>query len=131
MLKECFTPKSFSKHYFEWPLHLWNDLFIIISFFIRYSHTSWFKWLCFFVIGWLKHVLKWPKKWLRNYVPCHDPSLRLATKAKAYNGAGQEWSPGVKFHVPRSVGGCEGMNPHTPNGLPLWELESQWTPKSS
>jgi hypothetical protein len=27
---------------------------------------------------------------------------------------GQEGNPGVTFHAPRSVGKCEGMNPHTP-----------------
>jgi len=36
------------------------------------------------------------------------------TKAKAYKGASQEGSPGVTFHVPESVGKCEGMNLHTP-----------------
>ncbi len=36
--KECFAPKSFSRHYFEWPLHLQNNLFGIFSFFVQYSH---------------------------------------------------------------------------------------------
>jgi hypothetical protein len=26
---------------------------------------------------------------------------------------------------------CEGMNPHTPKWIPIWELEFQWTPKFS
>jgi hypothetical protein len=39
----------------------------------------------------------------------HDPSLRLTIKARACKGAGQEWSLGVTFHAPKSVGGCEGM----------------------
>jgi hypothetical protein len=56
-----------------------------------------------------------------------DPNFRLATKVKACEGVGQEWSLGVTFHVPRNVGECEGMNPHTPKWVPLWELESQWT----
>jgi hypothetical protein len=45
-------------------------------------------------------------------------SLGLATKARACSGAGQEWSPGVTFHALRSVGECEGMNPHTPKWGP-------------
>ncbi len=53
------------------------------------------------------------------------------TKGRACKGAGQEWSLGVTVHASESVGRCEGMNPHTPSGLPLWELESQWTSKSS
>jgi hypothetical protein len=32
---------------------------------------------------------------------------------------GWEWCQlGVTFHVPESVRGCEGMNPHTPNWVP-------------
>jgi hypothetical protein len=50
---------------------------------------------------------------------CCNPSFGLATKARAYKGAGQEWIPRVTFHAPKSVGKCEGMNPHTP----------KWTPK--
>jgi hypothetical protein len=44
---------------------------------------------------------------------CGNPSLRLTTKVRACKVAGQEWSMGVKFYVPGSVGQCEGMNPHT------------------
>jgi hypothetical protein len=40
------------------------------------------------------------------------------TKARAYKSAGQEGSPGVTFHAPRSAKECEGMNPHTPKGTP-------------
>jgi hypothetical protein len=43
-----------------------------------------------------------------------NPSLRLATKARAYKGAGQEGSLGVTFNAPGSVRQCEGMNLHTP-----------------
>jgi hypothetical protein len=60
---------------------------------------------------------------------CHNPSLGLTTKARACKGEGQEGSPRVTFHAPRSVEECEGMNPTLPNELPLWELDSQWTPK--
>jgi hypothetical protein len=35
----------------------------------------------------------------------------------------------VAFHAPENEEECEGMNPTFPNELPLWELESQWTPK--
>jgi hypothetical protein len=45
---------------------------------------------------------------------CRNPNLGLATKAKACEGAGQERSPRITFHVPMNVGECEGMNPHTP-----------------
>jgi hypothetical protein len=40
---------------------------------------------------------------------CHNPSLGLATKARACKVAGQEKKPG-------SGRKCEGMNPHTPKG---------------
>jgi len=38
------------------------------------------------------------------------------TKARAYKVASQERSPRVTLHAPKSVGKCEGMNPHTPKG---------------
>jgi hypothetical protein len=53
---------------------------------------------------------------------CRNPSLGLVTKARACKGAGQEGSPGVTFHAPRSVGECEGMNPHTPKWTPTLKI---------
>jgi len=47
---------------------------------------------------------------------CSNPSLGLATKARACKVAGQEGSPGVTENVKE---------------LPLWESESWWTPKCS
>jgi hypothetical protein len=47
-------------------------------------------------------------------IQCHNLSLGLMTKARAYEGAGQECSLGVTFHVLGSVGDCEGMNLHIP-----------------
>jgi len=40
------------------------------------------------------------------------------TKAKGYKVAGQERSPGVMPHVPRSARECEGIDPHTPKVTP-------------
>jgi hypothetical protein len=48
---------------------------------------------------------------LCDFIYC-DPSLGLATKVRACEGVGQEWSLKVTFHAPGSVGECEGMNPH-------------------
>ncbi len=45
----------------------------------------------------------------------------------ACKGVGQEGSLGVTSHALESAKECEGMNPHTPKELPLWELESRWT----
>ncbi len=45
---------------------------------------------------------------------CHNPSLGLATKARACKGVGQERSPRITFHAPGSAKECKGMNPHTP-----------------
>jgi hypothetical protein len=42
---------------------------------------------------------------------CHNPSLELATKAKACKGTGQEGSPGVWE--------CVRMNTHTPKWAPI------------
>jgi hypothetical protein len=66
-----------------------------------------------------------------SWEKCRNPNLGLATKVGVYKGAGQEGSLGVTSHVPENAKECEGMNPHTPKELPLWELESWWTPESS
>jgi len=47
-----------------------------------------------------------------------NPSVGFATKAKACKIAGQEGSLGVTSHALKSVGKCEGMNPHTLKGTP-------------
>jgi hypothetical protein len=57
---------------------------------------------------------------------CCNPNLGLVTKDRAYEGAGQVWSPGVSFHAHGSARKCEGMNPTLPSELPLWELKSRW-----
>jgi hypothetical protein len=62
---------------------------------------------------------------------CCNPSLGLATKARAFKGAGQEWSLVVTFHVFGSVEGCEEMNPRTFKWAPTLGIESQWTFKFS
>jgi hypothetical protein len=53
----------------------------------------------------------------------HNPNLGLTTKAKACRGAGQEEILGITSHAPRSVGECEGMNPHTFKGAPILGVE--------
>jgi len=53
---------------------------------------------------------------------CRDLSFGLMTKARAYKGAGQEGSPIITFHTPRSVGECEGMNLNTPKWAPILEV---------
>jgi len=40
------------------------------------------------------------------------------TKARACKVEGQERSPRVRPHAPRSAKECEGIDPHTPKGTP-------------
>jgi hypothetical protein len=54
---------------------------------------------------------------------CHNPSLGLATKARACKSAGQEGSPGITFCALESAKKCEGMNLHTPKGTPTLGIE--------
>jgi hypothetical protein len=61
---------------------------------------------------------------------CHNPSLELMTKARAYKGVGQKWSLGVTFRAPRSVGSVREWTPTLPSEFQLWKLESQWTLES-
>jgi hypothetical protein len=55
-------------------------------------------------------------------IRCRKPSFRLATKANACKGAGQEWSPGVTFHALGSLGKYEGMNAHIPKWTPTLKI---------
>ncbi len=48
-----------------------------------------------------------------------NPSFGLATKAKGLQGYGPRRSLGVTSHAHRSVGKCEGVNPHTPKSIPI------------
>jgi hypothetical protein len=49
---------------------------------------------------------------------CCNFNFGLMTKARAYKGAGHEWSPWITFHALGSVGKCDGMNPHTFKWVP-------------
>jgi hypothetical protein len=49
---------------------------------------------------------------------CRNPSLGLATKAKACKVASQKGSLGVMPHALGSAKECEGIDPHTPKGTP-------------
>jgi hypothetical protein len=60
---------------------------------------------------------------------CRNPSLGFMTKARVCKGAGQEWAQESHCML---LGVQESGREWTctlPNELPLWELESQWTPE--
>jgi hypothetical protein len=68
---------------------------------------------------------------------CRNPSLGLATKAKGLQGCEPRGSREVTSHTPGSVRKCEGVwgsvkewTLTLPRQLPLWEMESQWTPET-
>jgi hypothetical protein len=63
----------------------------------------------------IKDGLRTYNNFMELCVQCCNPNLGLATKARAYKGAGQKGSPGTTCHAPENVRECEGMNPHTPN----------------
>jgi hypothetical protein len=70
---------------------------------------------------WTKEITKWK---------CRNPSFGLVTKARACEGAGQEWARESHFML---LGVQESAREWTftlPNERQPWELESQWTPKS-
>ncbi len=62
---------------------------------------------------------------------CHNLSFGLATKARVYKGAGQEWAQESHFMLPGVQESVREWTPTLPSELSLWKLESQWTPKSS
>jgi hypothetical protein len=61
-------------------------------------------------------------------VSLHNLTLGLVIEAKTWKGVNWKCKPESHFCTPRNVREWT----HTlPNGLPLWELESLWSPKSS
>jgi hypothetical protein len=109
---------------------LWSFLGIHLSF-----------WIIIFTLVDFMDISKW--RWVNlynedknqaqnnDYFKCCNLNLGLVTKARGCKVAGQEKNPRVTSHAPGSAKECEGMNLHTPKWTPCWELESQWTPKSS
>jgi uncharacterized protein YjbK len=59
-----------------------------------------------------------------GYTFFRNPSLELATKARACKITRQEGSLGVTLHAPKSVGKCEGMNPCTSKGASTLGVKS-------
>jgi hypothetical protein len=57
---------------------------------------------------------------------CRNPSLGLATKARACKGAGQEWARESHFMLQGTQESVRGWTLTLPNKFPLWELESKW-----
>ncbi len=49
---------------------------------------------------------------------CHNPNLKLVTKARGYKVAGQKGSTGVMLHAPGSARHCEGIDLHVPKRTP-------------
>jgi len=78
----------------------------------KWKHKSTFTTIAMVLCGnatmphWCKHL------------HCHDLNLGFVTKAKVCKGANWKWSMGVIFYVLKSVGDCEGINPHTPRWAP-------------
>jgi hypothetical protein len=89
------------------------------------DHCIVVKAFIFDIIFSLNHICLTNLSNLNQGMPYRNFSLGLAIKARACEGAGQEWSPWITFHAPESVRECEGLNPHTP------KLESWWIPESS
>jgi hypothetical protein len=58
-------------------------------------------------------------------------ALGLQPRQKGLQGCGPRRSPEVTSHTPGNVRQCEGVNPHTPRQLPLWEMEFRWTIETS
>jgi hypothetical protein len=70
-----------------------------------------------------------------DHVICHNPSLELETKARAWKGIVQKCNLKVTFTFPRMWEGVREWAHTFPNGFPLWELESrlifrEWFEKS-
>jgi hypothetical protein len=75
------------------------------------------------------------KIWTWNMVPHFKSNCWLVRLLVTTLALGSRPRQGVaRLQAKRKPGSarkCEGIDPHTPKGTPLWELESQWTPECS
>jgi hypothetical protein len=62
---------------------------------------------------------------------CRNPSLGLVTKARACKGASQKGARESHFMLSGVQESAREWTLTFPSELPLWELESQWTPEFS
>jgi hypothetical protein len=62
---------------------------------------------------------------------CRNLSLGFATKASPCKGAGQKWAWKSHFMFSGMQESLKEWTLTLPNELSFWELDSQWTPKSS
>ncbi len=84
-------------------------------------HLFWFWLICAMFLRFLLQNLCFSIM-IFVQVYCCNPSLGLATKAKACKVVGQERSPGVTSHAPKNAKKCEKMNLHTFKWTPILEM---------
>jgi len=95
----------------RWPTILWSLLFSL--FLGCHMLWKWFAYYSYYFMGRNLCIL-----YFVSHYDCHNSSFELVINTRAYKSASQEWSLQITFHGPENLGKCEGMNPHTPNGLP-------------
>jgi hypothetical protein len=101
-----------------------------------------FLWSLFLIMlalkDWLKYITQGLKVRIHHqlrhmldliFVICRNPNLGFTTKVRACKGASQKWAQESHFMLLGVQESVKEWTPTLPNELPLWELESQWTPE--
>jgi hypothetical protein len=69
-----------------------------------------------------------PHLW-QHHLLCHYLSLGLVIKVRAWKDAGQKCDLGITFTLSKVWRSAREWTHTLPNELPLWELDSWWTPE--
>jgi hypothetical protein len=99
-------------HFIRHLIDIWTLVYLGIS--LGLCHFFYFK-------------ILWKNTLVISY---HNPNLRLVTKAKACKGEAKREAQESPLMFPGVQESVREWTLTLPSGLPLWELESQWTPKS-
>jgi hypothetical protein len=99
-----------------------KGLSLCLSLLFKVCHCVWT--LNFEFVQELSQSLKvWMCNCLSNFEGlCHNPSLGLATKARACKGAGQEWAWESHFMLPKVQENVRGWTSHNPKWVPTLGL---------
>jgi hypothetical protein len=118
-------------------INLMNSI-IVIPLFSRTYHCIGFPFTIIRQRIWMDSfkpsMLKWSiqqNKTSQGFLKCHNFSFGFVTKTKAWKIVGQWCNLGVTFAFPKMWEIVTEWAHTLPNGFPLWELESLWSPQFS
>ncbi len=109
----------------NYQFHLW---LIIIELKLGLVFKTWIQTKVLLLKIWIQNQIpSFIYVWNWNWNPCHDPNFGLATKARAWKSANWGCNLRITYTFSWVQENVKELTHTFPSGLPLWELEFQWT----